>query len=97
VAYLESYYDRQITVGEVASVVGLSEYHFMRTFRAKCGLTVHRYLTQIRLHRAKALRTRGIGAAETASSVGFFDQSHLINQFRMHFGVTPGAFVASSI
>jgi len=97
VAYLEAHHSRQITVGEVAVVVGLSEYHFMRTFRANCGLTVHRYLTQIRLRRAKTLLTRGMSAAETALAVGFFDQSHLINQFRMHFGVTPGAFVAASV
>lgn len=96
VAYLEAHHDRQITVSEVAAAAGLSEYHFMRTFRANCGLTVHRYLTQTRLRRAKALLTRGVGATETALAVGFFDQSHLINQFRMHFGVTPGAFVAAS-
>jgi len=58
VAFLEAHHDRQVTVCEVASAVGLSEFHFMRTFRAKTGLSVHRYLTQIRLHRAKALLVR---------------------------------------
>jgi AraC-like DNA-binding protein len=96
IAFLDAHYHRQVTVGEVASAVGLSEFHFMRTFRAKTGLSVHRYLTQIRLRRAKALLARGVSAAETALSVGFFDQSHLINQFRAHFGVTPGAFVSAS-
>jgi len=96
VAFLQEHYDRPVTVREVASVVGLSEYHFMRAFRAKSGLSVHSYLTQIRLHRAKALLARGVAAVETALAVGFFDQSHLTNQFRKYFGVTPGAFVAAS-
>jgi AraC-like DNA-binding protein len=96
VAFLDAHYHRQVMVSEVASAVGLSEFHFMRTFRAKTGLSVHRYLTQIRLRRAKALLVQGVSAAETALSVGFFDQSHLINQFRAHFGVTPAAFVLAS-
>lgn len=97
VAFLEAHLDGQVSVSEVATIVGLSEYHFMRTFQAKTGLTVHRYLTQLRLNRAKSLLARGVGAAETALSVGFFDQSHLINQFRRHFGVTPGAFARASM
>lgn len=96
VAYLEAHHDRQITVNEVAAVAGVSEYHFMRTFRATAGLSVHRYLTQIRLRRAKELLMGGMGAAEIALTIGFFDQSHFINQFRRQFGVTPGAFVTAS-
>ncbi len=94
--YLQEHHGRPITVRDVASVVGLSEYHFMRSFRAGTGLSVHRYLTQIRLRHAKALLTGGVSAAETAICVGLFDQSHLINQFRAHYGVTPRAFVAAS-
>jgi hypothetical protein len=48
------------------------------------------------LRRAKELLTRATSAAEAAVAVGLFDQSHLINQFRLYFGVTPGAFIAAS-
>ncbi|WP_408871604.1 helix-turn-helix domain-containing protein [Acetobacter oryzifermentans] len=34
--------------------------------------------------------------AQTATSVGFYDQSHLINQFRRHFGVTPKQYAIAS-
>ena len=83
-------------MGEVAASVGLSEYHFMRSFRAKSGMSVHSYLTLLRLNRAKILLAQGVSAAETALQVGFCDQSHLINQFRRYFGVTPGAFARAS-
>jgi AraC-like DNA-binding protein len=96
VDFLEAHHAQAITVSEVAAAAGLSDYHFMRTFRAGTGLSVHGYLTQIRLRHAKALLMGGMSAAETASSVGFFDQSHLIRQFRSHLGVTPGAFVTAS-
>lgn len=93
--YLHAAYHQPVTVGEVASVVGLSEFHFMRTFQASTGLSVHRYLTQIRLTRAKTLLAQGISASQTALDVGFFDQSHFIRHFRTHFGITPGAFGAA--
>lgn len=93
--YLEAHYREPVAVREVATVAGLSDYHFMRVFRAATGLPVHRYLTQIRLNRAKTLLSRGIGSAETALSVGLFDQSHLIRHFRRHFGVTPHEYATA--
>ncbi|WP_138466925.1 AraC family transcriptional regulator [Poseidonocella sp. HB161398] len=93
--YLAAQYGGPVSVREAAGAAGLSEYHFMRAFRAATGLSVHGYLTQIRLRHAKALLAAGTGAAEVAASVGFFDQSHLIRQFRRHFGVTPGAYAAA--
>jgi len=68
----------------------------MRTFQNMTGLSVHQYLTQLRLVRAKALLAKGVSAAQVASDVGFFDQSHLIKHFRAHFGTTPGVFAAAS-
>jgi len=97
IAFLHSAYAQPLTVKEIAQVAGLSEFYFMRTFQKMTGLSVHQYLTQIRLMRAKGLLAKGIGAAQVASDIGFFDQSHLIKQFRAHFGTTPGMFAAASM
>lgn len=96
IEFLHSCYAQTLTVKEIATVAGLSEFYFMRTFQAMIGLSVHQYLTQIRLVRAKGLLSRGISASQVASDVGFFDQSHLIKHFRAHFGTTPGLFAAAS-
>lgn len=94
--FLHSRYHQPLAVSDIAAVAGLSEFHFMRTFHKLTGLSVHQYLTQIRLMRAKRLLTLGLDAAQTANDVGFFDQSHFIKKFRTHFGITPGAFAAAS-
>lgn len=96
VEFLHATYAQALSVKEIAAVAGLSEFYFMRTFQAMTGLSVHQYLTQIRLVRAKGLLSRGINAAQVASDVGFFDQSHLIKHFRAHFGTTPGIFASAS-
>ncbi|AKL15284.1 TPA: AraC family transcriptional regulator [Kluyvera intermedia] len=96
IEFLHCSYAQTLTVKEIAAVAGLSEFYFMRTFQAMTGLSVHQYLTQIRLVRAKGLLSRGVNASQVASDVGFFDQSHLIKHFRAHFGTTPGLFAAAS-
>lgn len=93
--YLEAHYADPIAIKEVAAVAGLSDYHFMRAFRTATGLSVHRYLTQIRLNRAKILLSKGVGSAETALKVGLFDQSHLIRHFRQQYGTTPGEYAGA--
>ena len=95
--FLHFSYTQSLSVKEIAQVAGLSEFYFMRTFQKMTGLSVHQYLTQIRLMRAKALLAKGVSAAQVASDIGFFDQSHLIKHFRAHFGTTPGLFAAASL
>jgi AraC-like DNA-binding protein len=97
VDFLHSEYHQPLAVSEIAAAAGLSEFHFMRTFHKHTGLSVHQYLTQIRLTRAKHMLSLGRDAAQTANDVGFFDQSHFIKKFRAHFGITPGAFAAASL
>lgn len=97
IEFLHCAYHQPLSVKQVAAVAGLSEFYFMRTFQAQTGLSVHQYLTQLRLVRAKALLAKGAGAAQVATDVGFYDQSHLIKYFRQHFGTTPGLFAAASL
>ncbi|RRD21515.1 helix-turn-helix domain-containing protein [Brucella pituitosa] len=72
--YLETHYAEPVAIGKVSAIAGLSELHFMRSFRAATRIPVHSYLTRIRLGRAKGQLSRGVGAAETALRVVFFDQ-----------------------
>lgn len=95
--FLQSEYQAPLTVKEIAQIAGLSEFHFMRTFQAVTGLSVHQYLTQVRLIRAKGLLSKGICSAQVATEVGFFDQSHLIKNFKNQFGITPGCFATASV
>lgn len=93
--YLQTHYHQALSVLDVARAAGLSEFHFMRLFQNTTGLSVHRFLTQIRLVRAKSLLSQGVSAAQTALDVGFFDQSHFSRTFRTHFGITLGAYAAA--
>ncbi|MBK0095443.1 AraC family transcriptional regulator [Erwinia sp. S63] len=89
IEYLQDLYSHSINIKDVAHAAGMSEYYFMRVFRASTGMSVHQYLNQIRLNRAKQSLSEGMSASQVAQSVGFFDQSHLIKAFKVQFGLTP--------
>ncbi|GHO98039.1 hypothetical protein KSF_080870 [Reticulibacter mediterranei] len=75
---------------ELASEVGMSPSHFASLFRKTTGLSPHHYIVQRRLERARHLLTSTkLSIGEIATTVGFYDQSHLVRQMRSVMGVTP--------
>lgn len=94
--YLETQYAEQITLSQLASLVGLSRYHVLRVVHAELGLPPHAYLTQVRIRQAKKLLRLGMPISQAALEAGFVDQSHLTRHFKRHIGVTPGQYALDS-
>jgi AraC-like DNA-binding protein len=92
--YIEARFDRDVTLGELAEVAGLSPFHLARVFRAEVGLPPHAYLESVRVREAQRLIRGGQTLVEVAHGVGFADQSHFTHRFRRLVGVTPGRFAA---
>lgn len=96
VEYMQEFSSTNLSVTDIAAKAALSEFHFIRVFRKRYGLSPHGYLTQIRLNNARELLKKGASMAETAFAVGFCDQSHLVRHFKKVYGITPGQFVAGT-
>ena len=94
--YLESEYQRNISLSELALVAGASGFHLTRMFTRETGFPPHAYLTMVRLRHAKRLLTSYAPIARVAADVGFADQSHLTRRFQRAFGITPGQFAAGA-
>jgi AraC-like DNA-binding protein len=77
---------------EIAARAGVSKYHLERSFRARFGVPMHRYLMLARLGHARRLLQSGLRAVEVAHEVGFSDAAHMGRIFRTDFGFTPGAY-----
>jgi AraC family transcriptional regulator len=80
-----------IGLSDMASIAGLSVFHFARCFHASTGLTPHEFLTQQRIKHAVTLL---LGTQEPiiaiAGQCGFSDQSHLNRHLRRQLGITAG-------
>jgi AraC family transcriptional regulator len=94
---VESDVSQPCSLQHLAGLAGLSEYHFLRTFRAVTGTTPHQWLSRARLCEAAlqlAVTTRPI--TEIALEVGFDDLSNFLRAFRAEFGVSPGRYRAGA-
>lgn len=91
-SFLHANLDRNVSVAEAAREACLSPFHFHRLFAAFHGTTPHRYLTRLRLERAKAmLRAGDRDVSEVAIECGFESAGSFTTLFKRTFGVTPGA------
>lgn len=91
--YLNDNLSHRVSLDTLATVSGLSRYHFLRVFKKATGLPPHRFHLQCRVDRAKGLLLSGMSIAETAQETGFADQSHFTHKFKLFTGATPAQYV----
>lgn len=91
--YLESNYAKTITLDDLSTLVGLSKYHFLRSFTKQKGISPYSYLETIRISNAKKLLEQGIRPNDVAFQTGFSDQSHFTNFFKKLIGLTPKQYM----
>lgn len=93
--WIEANPEANPTLGELAALAGLSEYHFARMFRVSFGMPPHAWVLRARLERARGLLADPhLPLAEVAARAGFASPSHFNNRFRDAFGTTPGVWRA---
>ncbi|GAA3685970.1 helix-turn-helix domain-containing protein [Streptomyces iranensis] len=89
-------YTRALSIEELATTVSLSPSHFSRSFKAHFGATPHQYLRRVRLMAAcDLLATSDLPMSVIANQTGFYDQSHLSNEFKKERGITPAEYRAA--
>ncbi len=93
ISYLVENYQQTISLNEISALSGLSEFHFVRTFRKATGLPPYEYLVSIRVEKARKLLSKGMPIVEVATQSGFYDQSHFNRHFKRIYGITPGAYL----
>ena len=79
----------------VAVDLGVSERHLRRVFRETVGVSPKAFAKLTRFHRAlRAARESAHASwASIAAAAGYYDQAHLIAEFRAIAGVTPRALL----
>lgn len=80
----------------IAGRLSISERHLRNLFAGEVGLSPKRF--------ARIARVRGVVAsasrrqwAQLANDTGYYDQAHMITEFRAMMGVPPGAFAAGRL
>jgi AraC-like DNA-binding protein len=91
--YIDVHLEKDLSVEELASHVGISPSYFARSFRSSVGLAPHSYVMRRRLLRAQELLAcTELPLIDIALATGFADQSHLCRRFHEMTGVPPRTF-----
>lgn len=88
--------EKQIDVTTLSEVSCVSYRQFIRVFTEHVGLNPKEYLRIVRFQRALSIMNKKplISSIDLAFEAGYYDQSHLINDFKGFTGNTPLEYLA---
>jgi len=91
--YIDLHLEKDLSVEELASHLGISTSYFARSFRSSVGLAPHAYVMRRRLLRAQELlSSTDLPLVDIALATGFADQSHFCRRFHQEVGMPPRTF-----
>lgn len=90
IGFLENNFRRELSLGEMARVVGLSPSRLRHMFKAQTGTTPTQFLKHLRMRAAKGLlQTTRLSVKEVMANVGVSDPSNFTRDFKRAHGLTP--------
>jgi len=90
---IQNTYHEQITITGLSSQVYLSPNYLRSIYKEKTGVTIHEYLTKVRLEKAKEmLGDPSLKVQDIAQKVGYESTSYFISLFLKSQGVTPNEY-----
>ena len=96
--YIHTNYKKNISLDEIADLVGLSKFYFVREFRRVTGYTLVAYINLVRCERAKKLLAENrMSVGVVSEECGFSNQSYFTKIFTAYTGRRPGEYRKSKI
>lgn len=77
----------------IADHLGVTARHLRRAFSENIGISPKDFVRSIRLQKAVRMAAMSSDWGQIAVDAGYYDQSHLIGDFRALVGLTPVAFL----
>jgi AraC-like DNA-binding protein len=83
-------FDKHITIPQLARQAGINEAKLKEGFKELFGLSIHTYLQQLRLEKAKhLLLTTEWSVTDITYDIGYSHVTHFITLFKKETGLTP--------
>ena len=92
--YVLQNYSSPIQVPDMAAKASMSQYHFIRRFKAEVGQTPHRFLMSLRVSHAKAMLVArpDLKVKDVGCFCGYNDPTAFTRVFRRQVGLTPRTY-----
>jgi len=92
ILFMSNNINRNLRIQEIAAEINASQYHFIRVFKEKMGISPNKYHMIQRIEKAKKLLIRQDKIIDVANNLGFSSQSHFSSVFTKTVGITPLKF-----
>jgi AraC family transcriptional regulator len=91
--YIDAHLDQPLTLGMLADLACLSEYHLARMFRISFGMPPYAWIAARRADRARhLLHTTALSLQQVGDACGYADLSHFSHRFRAAVGIAPSRY-----
>ena len=90
--YIAAHLDGDLSLGALASLVGLSPNHLSSLFHKASGMRLSDYIRSVRITRSCEVLKRGGSVSEAASAAGFSDSAYFKDVFRRTLDISPSAW-----
>lgn len=90
--YLDEHYSLDIGLGELADRAGMSAAYLSVLFKTEVGTSYVKYLTDLRIRKAKKLLRDGYKVNEVSELVGYNNYRYFCDIFKKHEGMTPNEY-----
>lgn len=88
--YIYNHLNERITINDLADYTGLSNSYLSRLFKLEIGISVSDYIREKKIEKAEnLLKYSDISLIEISNYLAFSSQSHFIQTFEKHVGMTP--------
>jgi len=93
IKYINSHFEQNLTINEIAKSFNINRSHLFRLFKAKMNISIHEYLSNIRMTNALLLlKKEHYSIKQVSEMVGFQDYPNFLKQFKKKYGVTPKSY-----
>ncbi len=90
--YIHTYYQKDLTLFELAEVAKMAPTYFSDVFKQEVGTTYIKYLTKVRMERAKELLHAGYKVADVSEQIGYRNYRYFCEIFKKYTGMTAQQF-----
>ena len=97
IRYIHRHYADDLSLNTLAEVLHMTPGYVSRLFSRESGTTYRKYLTELRVEKAKELlATTSLSIAEVCDRVGFNDYFHFLKTFKRLTGTSPGKYAGGA-
>lgn len=95
--YIDTHYTEDIGLTDLADSVKMNPAYLSILFKERVGMSYIKYLTKIRIDKAKEYLRNGVKASEVGTLVGYNDYRYFSQVFKKSESITPNEFRSKNL